>query len=52
MQGEIGPDIFRAACNMRLEGTVSNIVTGRIVLVDALIGSRSRPASHLVINLV
>jgi hypothetical protein len=23
MQGEIGPDLFRAACNMGLEGLVS-----------------------------
>jgi hypothetical protein len=23
-QGEVGPDLFRAACNMGLEGRVSN----------------------------
>jgi ATP-dependent DNA ligase len=41
-QGEIGPDLFRAACRMGLEGLVSKRRDRAFVAVDARIGSRSR----------
>ena len=39
-RGEIGPDLFRAACRMGLEGLVSKI--GPIVAADARTRSRSK----------
>ena len=39
-QGAIGPDLFRAACNMRLEGLVSKRVDRPIAAGEAPIGSR------------
>ena len=39
-QGEIGPDLFRAACNMGLEGMVSKRADRPIAPAAARIGSR------------
>jgi bifunctional non-homologous end joining protein LigD len=39
-QGEIGPDLFRAACRMGLEGLYRNAVTGPTKLDDQRTGSR------------
>jgi hypothetical protein len=44
-QGEIGPNLFVAACNMGLEGMVSNGLTAPIAPADRKTGSRSRTAS-------
>ena len=41
-QGEIGPDLFRHACLMGLEGLVSKHATGRIAAEGRRTGSRSR----------
>jgi hypothetical protein len=41
-QGEIGPDLFRAACNMGLEGLVSKRAIGLIALAGHPIGSSSK----------
>jgi hypothetical protein len=37
-QGEIGPDLFRAACNMGLEGLVSKRAIGLIAPAGHPIG--------------
>ena len=42
-QGEIGPDLFRKACEFGFEGLVSSI--DPIALVGRSIGSRSRTAA-------
>ena len=39
-QGEIGPDLFRAACRFGLEGLVSKHAIAAIVLVRRRTGSR------------
>jgi bifunctional non-homologous end joining protein LigD len=39
-QGEIGPDLFRAACNMGLEGLVSKRSIAPVAAGEAPIGSR------------
>jgi bifunctional non-homologous end joining protein LigD len=39
-QGEIGPDLFRAACNMGLEGMVSKRSVARTAPGDKKTGSR------------
>jgi len=44
-QGEIGPDLFRAACNMGLEGMVSKRADRPFAPAAAVTGSRSRIAS-------
>ena len=44
-QVEIGPDLFRAACDMGLEGLVSKRATGHIRAAGRSIGSRSRTGS-------
>ena len=44
-QGEIGPDLFQAACQMGLEGLVSKRRIVRIRPVGRSTGSRSRTAS-------
>jgi ATP-dependent DNA ligase len=45
-RGEIGPDLFRAACSMGLEGLVSKRVGIDLIrLADRSIGSRSRTGS-------
>ena len=45
-QGEIGPDLFRAACDMGLEGMVSKRADRPLYApVDRRTGSRSRTAS-------
>ena len=41
-QGEIGPDLFVAACQMGLEGLVSKHVTGHIAAAGRNTGSRSK----------
>lgn len=41
-QGEIGPDLFRAVCNMGLEGLVSKRGIDRIGAAGRHIGSKSR----------
>jgi hypothetical protein len=41
-QGEIGPDLFRAACNMGLEAWYRSDVIGPIAPAGRLIRSRSR----------
>jgi hypothetical protein len=42
---EIGPDLFRAACRMGLEGLVSNIEIGLIAAAAKVLGQsqESRP---------
>jgi bifunctional non-homologous end joining protein LigD len=40
--GAVGPDLFRAACDMGLEGLVSSSTTGPIVAGNPCIGSRTR----------
>ena len=44
-QGEIGPDLFRHACLMGLEGWYRSTKTGLIVPADLRTGSKSRTAS-------
>ena len=39
-QGEIGPDLFRHACLMELEGLVPNTVTAPIAPVVSTVGSK------------
>jgi hypothetical protein len=39
-QGEIGPDLFRAACGMGLEDSPRNAATGPIRAAGRSIGSR------------
>jgi ATP-dependent DNA ligase len=46
-QGEIGPDLFRAACKLGLEGIVRSAGIGRIVRDDRRTGSRSRTRPRL-----
>jgi bifunctional non-homologous end joining protein LigD len=41
-QGEIGPDLFWAACNLGLEGLVSSAEIARIAAAARRTGSRSR----------
>jgi ATP-dependent DNA ligase len=41
-RGEIGPDLFRAACRMGLEGLVSNIAIGPIRPAGPSTGSTGR----------
>jgi|ERR1700722_6481718 len=41
-QGEIGPDLFHAACNMGLEGLLSSAGIDRIGAAGRYIGSKSR----------
>jgi hypothetical protein len=45
-QGEIGPDLFRAACDMMLEGLVSNAGIVAIDLALPANGSRSKTQSR------
>ena len=44
-QGEIGPELFRHACLMGLEGLVSKLRTGRTVPAGRRTGSRTRTGS-------
>jgi hypothetical protein len=44
-QGEIGPDLFRHACLMGLEGLAPSIATVPIAAAGATVGSRSRTGS-------
>ena len=44
-QGEIGPDLFRHACLMGLEGWFRSIATSPIAPADRRTGSRSRTGS-------
>jgi ATP-dependent DNA ligase len=44
-QGEIGPDLFRKACEFGLEGWFQSTATGLIKPADPSTGSRSRTAT-------
>ena len=44
-QGEIGPDLFRHACLMGLEGLVSKHQIASIAPAGSIAGSRSRTGS-------
>jgi bifunctional non-homologous end joining protein LigD len=46
-QGEIGPDLFKAACNMMLERLVSKRRDSSIGLARRRTGSRSKILPHL-----
>ncbi len=55
-RGEIGPDLFRAACTMGLRAFCRNIVTGLTAAVGKSIGSkvknRTHPALHRVLDAI
>jgi hypothetical protein len=44
-RGEIGPDLFRAACDMGLEGWHQGIGTGPIKVAGQSIGSSEKPGA-------
>jgi len=44
-QGEIGPDLFRHACLMGLEGLARSTATARTAAGGLIAGSRSRTGS-------